>query len=159
MSYKAAVITVSDNCFAGKRIDTSGPAVKEILTRAGFEVIYTSIVPDERHLISEELAKCCFSVNADLVITTGGTGLSHRDVTPEATRDVIDREIPAITNAMLYYSLQITNRAMLSRAVAGTRGDALIINLPGSEKAARENLEAVVGALEHGLQMLAGGGH
>lgn len=159
MSYTASVITVSDKCSTGERVDTSGPAVAEMLREAGFEVVYTSIVPDERHEISAEIIKCEYEVDSDLIITTGGTGLSKRDVTPEATRDVIDREIPAITQAMLYYSMQITPRAMLSRAVAGVRNDGLIINLPGSEKAARENLSAVIGVLDHALKMIAGEGH
>ena len=158
MSYKAAVITVSDKCSIGERVDTSGPAVAGMLKDAGFDVIYTGIVPDERSEISEELIKCV-ELGADIVISTGGTGFSLRDVTPEATRDVIDREVPAIPQAMLYYSLGITPRAMLSRAVAGIRGRSLIINLPGSEKAARENLGAVIGTLEHAMHMIAGGGH
>lgn len=159
MDYKAAVITVSDKCSSGERVDTSGPAVAQMLSDAGFRVVYTGIVPDERHEISAEFIKCAYELEADLIISTGGTGLSARDVTPDATRDVISREIPAIPQAMLHYSLQITPRAMLSRAVAGIRGKSLIINLPGSEKAARENLTAVIGVLEHALQMLAGGGH
>lgn len=159
MDYKAAVITVSDKCSSGQRVDTSGPVVAQMLSDAGFRVVYTGIVPDERHEISAEFIKCAYELEADLIISTGGTGLSARDVTPDATRDVISREIPAIPQAMLHYSLQITPRAMLSRAVAGIRGKSLIINLPGSEKAARENLSAVIGVLEHALQMLAGGGH
>lgn len=159
MSYKAAVITVSDKCSTGERIDTSGPAVAGMLEDAGFSLMYTSIIPDERQEISAELIKCADELGADVIVSTGGTGFSVRDVTPEATRDVIDREIPAIPQAMLYYSLGITPRAMLSRAAAGIRGGSLIINLPGSEKAARENLSAVIGTLEHALQMLAGGGH
>ena len=159
MDYKAAVITVSDKCSKGERVDTSGPAIVGMLEDAGFKVIYTSIVPDERDEISAELIKCSYELEADVIISTGGTGFSMRDVTPEATRDVLDREVPAIPQAMLYYSLQITPRAMLSRAVAGIRDRSLIINLPGSEKAARENLSAVIGTLEHALQMLAGGGH
>ena len=159
MSYKAAVITVSDKCSVGERVDTSGPAVAKMLSDAGFEVIYSSIVPDERSMIAKELRKCGEEIGADIIITTGGTGLSERDVTPEATRDVISREIPAIPQAMLHYSLNITPRAMLSRAVAGVMGRSLIINLPGSEKAAKENLSAVVGTLDHALKMLAGGGH
>ena len=159
MSYSAAVITVSDKCSTGERIDTSGPAVAEMLKNAGFDVVYTSIVPDERDQISAEIIKCEYEVDADIIITTGGTGLSKRDVTPEATKDVIDYEIPAIPQAMLYYSLGITPRAMLSRAVAGVRNDGLIINLPGSEKAARENLGAIVGTLDHALKMIAGEGH
>ena len=159
MSYKAAVITVSDKCSTGERIDTSGPAVAKMLSDAGFEVIYSGIVPDERGEISTELVKCCDELKADVVVTTGGTGFSKRDVTPEATRDVIEREVTAIPQAMLYYSLAITPRAMLSRAAAGIRGDSLVINLPGSEKAAKENLNAVVDTLDHALKMLAGGGH
>ena len=159
MSYKAAVITVSDKGYKGERVDTSGPAVREMLLAAGFEVVYGSVVPDERGMIAAELRKCGETVGADIIITTGGTGLSARDVTPEATRDVISREIPAIPQAMLYYSLGITPRAMLSRAVAGVMGNSLIINLPGSEKAARENLSGVIGTLDHALKMLAGGGH
>lgn len=159
MNYKAAVITVSDKCSIGERIDTSGPAVASMLKDAGYDVVYTSIVPDERDEISAELVKCSYEIEADIIITTGGTGFSMRDVTPEATRDILDREITAIPQAMLYYSLQITPRAMLSRAVAGIRDKSIIINLPGSEKAARENLSAVIGTLEHAIQMLAGGGH
>ena len=146
MSYQAAVITVSDRASAGVYEDKSGPAVAAMLKEAGYEVVYTSIVPDEQEKISEELI-------------CGGTGLSMRDVTPEATCAVLEREIPAIPQAMIYYSLQITPRAMLSRAVAGTRRNSLILNLPGSEKAARENLSAVLGALDHALKMIAGGGH
>lgn len=159
MAYQAAVITVSDAGYAGRRVDTSGPAVCAMLREAGYEVIYTATVPDERESIARELTACADSLRCDLVVTTGGTGLSPRDVTPEATRDVLEREIPAIPQAMLFESLKITPRAMLSRAVAGTRGETLILNLPGSEKAARENLAAVVSTLAHGLKMLHGGGH
>ena len=159
MAYTAAVITVSDKCSIGERVDTSGPAVAGMLKDAGFDVVYTSIVPDERDTISAELIKCEYEIDANIIITTGGTGLSKRDVTPEATKAVIDYEIPAIPQAMLYHSLQFTPHAMLSRAVAGVRNDGLIINLPGSEKAARENLEAIIGTLDHALKMIAGEGH
>ena len=159
MSYQAAVITVSDRASAGVYEDKSGPAVAAMLKEAGYEVVYTSIVPDEQEKISEELISCVDEKHCDLVITSGGTGLSPRDVTPEATRAVLEREIPAIPQAMLYFSLSITPHAMLSRAAAGSRGKSLIVNLPGSEKAARENLSAVLGALSHGLKMLAGEGH
>ena len=144
MSYQAAVITVSDRASAGVYEDKSGPAVAAMLKEAGYEVVYTSIVPDEQEKISEELISCVDEKHCDLVITSGGTGLSPRDVTPEATCAVLE---------------QITPRAMLSRAVAGTRRNSLILNLPGSEKAARENLSAVLGALDHALKMIAGGGH
>lgn len=159
MAYTAAVITVSDKCSIGERVDTSGPAVAGMLKEAGFDVVYTSIIPDERDTISAELIKCEYEIDANIIITTGGTGLSKRDVTPEATKAVIDYEIPAIPQTMLYHSLQFTPRAMLSRAVAGVRNDGLIINLPGSEKAARENLEAIIGTLDHALKMIAGEGH
>ena len=157
MDYKAAVITVSDRCSAGERVDKSGPAVAQMLEESGFEVIYRGLVPDERHEISAEFIKCAYELGADLIISTGGTGFGRRDITPEATRDVISREIPAIPQAMLHYSLQITPRAMLSRAVAGIRGKSLIINLPGNESGAKQNLEAIIGILDHALQMIAAG--
>ena len=116
--------------------------------------IYTAVVPDDPDRIQNALVHCADILRADLILTTGGTGLSPRDVTPEATRTVVDREIPAIPQAMLFASLQITPRAMLSRAAAGTRGQSLIVNLPGSEKAARENLEAVLHTLGHALEMI-----
>ena len=157
--YQAAVITISDLGSQGLRKDTSGPVVSDMLEQEGFSVIYRSIVPDEKEKISAELCACADEKKIDLIITTGGTGLSPRDVTPEATLAVIDREIRAIPTAMWVEGLKITPNAMLSRAVAGTRGRSLIINLPGSEKAARENLSAVIGALEHALHMIAGEGH
>lgn len=159
MSYTAAVITVSDLGSRGQRADTSGPAVAAMLGEAGFEVVYTAIVPDEKEQISAELTACADERHIDLIITTGGAGLSPRDVTPEATLAVLEREIRAIPVAMWVEGLRHTPRAMLSRAVAGTRGSSLIINLPGSEKAARENLSAVTGALEHAMHMIAAEGH
>lgn len=135
MKYTAAVITVSDMGSRGLRQDTSGPAVRAMLEEAGFSVAHTAILPDEMEQISAELRDCADRRRIDLIVTTGGTGLSPRDVTPEATR------------------------AMLSRAVAGIRGSSLLLNLPGSEKAARENLAAVIEALEHGLHMIAAEGH
>lgn len=159
MSYTAAVITVSDLGSRGLRQDTSGPAVCAMLEEAGFSVAYTAIVPDEKEEISALLRDCADERRIDLIVTTGGTGLSPRDVTPEATLAVLEREIRAIPVAMWVEGLRHTPRAMLSRAVAGTRGSSLIVNLPGSERAARENLGAVVGALEHGLHMIAAEGH
>ena len=155
MDYKAAVITVSDRCSAGEKVDKSGPAVAQMLEESGFEVIYRGLVPDERHEISAEFIKCSYELGADLIISTGGTGFGKRDITPEATRDVISREIPAIPQAMLHYSLVSTPRAMLTRGVAGIRGKSLILNLPGNETGARQNLSAVIGVLEHALQMIA----
>lgn len=154
MSYKAAVITVSDRCAAGKKVDNSGPAVAQMLEEAGFKVIYRGIVPDERHEISAEFIKCAYELGSDLIVSTGGTGFGKRDITPEATRDVISREIPAIPQAMLHYSLQATPRAMLTRGVAGIRGKSLILNLPGNETGAKQNLSAVIGVLDHALQMI-----
>ena len=159
MSYTAAVITVSDLGSRGLRQDTGGPAVAAMLAEAGFTVTHTAMVPDEQPQISAELRRCADELGIALIVTTGGTGLSPRDVTPEATLAVLDREIRAIPVAMWVESLKITPRAMLSRAVAGTRGRSLILNLPGSEKAARENLSAVVGALEHAMHMIAAEGH
>ena len=159
MSYTAAVITVSDQGSKGLRQDTSGPAVSAMLKESGYTVVHTAIVPDEKEQISAALRECADMRHIDLVMTTGGTGLSPRDVTPEATLAVLAREIRAIPVAMWVEGLKITPRAMLSRAVAGTRGSSLIVNLPGSEKAARENLAAVIGTLEHALHMMAAEGH
>ena len=159
MSYTAAVITVSDQGSRGLRQDTSGPAVCAMLEDAGFSVIYTTILPDEREQISASLIDCADTRGIDLIVTTGGTGLSPRDVTPEATLEVLEREIRAIPVAMWVEGLKSTPRAMLSRAAAGTRGNSLILNLPGSEKAARENLSAVIDVLEHALHMMAAQGH
>lgn len=159
MKYTAAVITVSDMGSRGLRQDTSGPAVRAMLEEAGFSVAHTAILPDEMEQISAELRDCADRRRIDLIVTTGGTGLSPRDVTPEATRAVLEREIPAIPVAMWVEGLKVTPRSMLSRAVAGIRGSSLLLNLPGSEKAARENLAAVIGALEHGLHMIAAEGH
>ena len=159
MSYTAAVITVSDLGSRGQRKDTSGPAVCGMLEEAGFTVVHTAIVPDEKEQISAALRDCADERRVGLIVTTGGTGLSPRDVTPEATLAVLEREIPAIPVAMWTEGRKITPRAMLSRAVAGTRGNSLVLNLPGSEKAARENLTAVIGALEHAMHMIAAEGH
>lgn len=157
-SYTAAVITISDKGYRGEREDTSGPAVRGMLEEAGFRVVYTSIQPDERAQIREELIRCADEMGIALVMTTGGTGFSQRDVTPEATLDVVERETRGIPEAMRWASLQITPRGCLSRSAAGIRGRTLIVNLPGSEKAARENLAAVLDALSHGMEMLAAEG-
>lgn len=160
MSYTASVITVSDLGSRGLRQDTSGPAVRAMLEDAGFTVVHTAIDAGRaRGRISALLRACADEKRINLILTTGGTGLSPRDVTPEATADVLEREIRAIPVAMWVEGLKITPNAMLSRAVAGTRGSSLIVNLPGSEKAARENLAAVLGALEHALHMIAAEGH
>ena len=154
--FKAAVLTVSDRSFRGERPDAGGPLVVEILKNAGYAVAETAIVPDEKGRIEAALRQWCDREPVDLIVTTGGTGFAPRDVTPEATLAVCDRLTPGIPEAMRYASLQVTSRAMLSRAQAGIRGGALIVNLPGSPKAAKENLEAVLPALSHGLEMLSG---
>ena len=156
--YKAAVITVSDKGSAGAREDLGGPLVREILESGGYGVEYTSIVPDEQELIEHELIMCADEYDIALVITTGGTGFSPRDVTPEATIAVCTRMTPGIPEAMRADSLKITNRAILARQQAGIRGRTLIVNLPGSPKAAKENISAVLPALNHGLEMLRGDG-
>lgn len=154
--YNAAVLTVSDRSFNGERPDTAGPLVSALLTAAGYQIIAAEIVPDEQSQIEAVLSRMADSGTIQLLITTGGTGFSPRDVTPEATLAVCDRLTPGIPEAMRYASMQITPRAMLSRAQAGIRKKTLIINLPGSPKAAKENLEAVLPTLAHGLTMLAG---
>lgn len=156
MMYQAAVLTVSDRSFRGERPDAGGPLVAEILENAGYKVVHTAIVPDEQTQIESALCQVADGNIAELLVTTGGTGFAPRDVTPEATIAVCDRMTPGIPEAMRYASMQVTNRAMLSRAQAGIRKGTLIINLPGSPKAARENLEAVLPAIGHGLQMLSG---
>ena len=154
--YHAAVLTVSDRSFRGERPDAGGPLVAELLKNGGYEVTVTAIVPDEQAQIEERLCQIADSGEIQLLVTTGGTGFAPRDVTPEATLAVCERLTPGIPEAMRYASLQVTNRAMLSRAQAGIRKGTLIINLPGSPKAAKENLEAVLPAIGHGLEMLSG---
>lgn len=158
MSYTAAVITISDKGARGERVDTSGPAICSILESKGWNVTYIRIVPDEKEQIKSELIKCADEMNISLVLTTGGTGFSPRDITPEATLEVVERRTPGIPEAMRAESLRITPKGCLSRSEAGIRGRTLIINLPGSEKAAKENLMAVIDPVEHGLEMLLGSG-
>lgn len=152
--FTAAVITVSDKGYKGQREDTSGPALVEILTEAGYEVVYTEIVPDEHEAIRRALLKCTDEKKIALVLTTGGTGFSPRDITPEVTLEVVERITPGIPEAMRAESMRITPKGCLSRSAAGIRGRSLIVNLPGSEKAARENILAVISPIHHGLQML-----
>lgn len=154
MTYRAAVVTVSDKGSQGLREDTAGPLAADMLREAGFDVAYTSIVPDEADEIGRELIRCADELEISLVLTSGGTGFSPRDITPEATLAVVERRVPGIPEAMRAESMKITNRAMLTRSEAGIRGKTLIVNLPGSPKAVRENLAAVLPALEHGLDML-----
>lgn len=156
VKYTAAVITVSDRSARGERADASGPALADLLRERGYEVVHMVIVPDERRDIERALREQA-AADVALVLTTGGTGFSPRDVTPEATIAVCDRMAPGIPEAMRAASMAITPRGCLSRAAAGIVDRTLIVNLPGSPKAARENIEAVIDALEHGLLMLRGG--
>ena len=153
---QAAILTISDKGFRGEREDTSGPMVRETLDNAGFSVVYVEVLPDDQHLIEERLCRLADQASFDLVVTTGGTGVSPQDVTPDATLAVIDRQIPGMAEAMRAISLKKTPHAILSRAVAGIRGETLIINLPGSVKGARENLEVVLPALQHALEKIQG---
>lgn len=152
----AAVITVSDKGYSGQREDLGGPLTAEIAKNHGYDVVYKIIVPDEQSMIEAALIKCADELKIDLVLTTGGTGFSLRDVTPEATVSVCDRMAPGIAEAMRMESYKITKKAMLSRAASGIRKQTLIVNLPGSPKAVRENLEAVLPALAHGIEILRG---
>ena len=153
MGYTAAVLTISDKGSRGERVDTSGPALSKMLLQAGYEVVGGAILPDERAQIAEALRGFAAKGIA-LVLTTGGTGFSPRDITPEATLDVIERETPGLSELMRAESMKITPRGCLSRGAAGILDRTLIVNLPGSEKAARENLATVLPALDHGLKML-----
>ena len=157
MKYTAAVITVSDKGFKGEREDTSGPALCEMLKEAGWDVVYTALVPDEKDMIRKELL-CADEKGVALALTTGGTGFSPRDVTPEATLEVVDRLAPGIPEAMRAESMKITPHGCLSRETAGIRGGTLIINLPGSKKASVENLSAVIKPIRHGVEMLKSSG-
>jgi len=158
---KAAIITISTKGTAGKRIDESGPAIREALEAAGIKVVHTKLVSDGVTPVGNAIREA--SQKANVVITSGGTGLSPNDMTPEATRRVIDREAPGIAEALRARSLSKTPHGMLSRGVAGTLGQALIVNLPGSPKAARESLEVLIPVLPHAIELLAGesgeGGH
>ena len=158
MSYTAAVITVSDKGYIGQREDTSGPNLCRILNEHGYELVYTGLVPDDNEMIQQELIKCCDELKINLILTTGGTGFSPRDITPEATMAVVERPTPGIPEAMRAESMRITPKGCLSRSAAGIRKQSLIINLPGSKKASEENILAVIGVVDHGLEMLLGSG-
>lgn len=152
--WRAAVLTISDKGAAGAREDRSGPAVCALAEQHGYHVVHTQIIPDEFDAIAQALRALCDEDRADLILTTGGTGFAPRDVTPEATESVLIRRAPGIAEAMRAGSLAITPRAMLSRATAGIRARALVVNLPGSPKGAAENLGFVIDALGHGIALL-----
>lgn len=153
---RVAIITSSDTGYRGEREDLSGPVIKEIVEKEGYEVVSMEVLPDDRETLAKRMAEIADKGMAELLLTTGGTGFSSRDVMPEATEDIIERRVPGIPEAMRAYSLTITKRAMLSRAAAGIRRQTLIINLPGSPKAVRESLEYIIGALDHGIEIMTG---
>jgi molybdenum cofactor synthesis domain-containing protein len=153
--FRIGILTLSDKGAAGARVDESGPVLREMAAELGAVACY-EILPDDQEQIAHLLASWADSRKLDLILTTGGTGMSPRDVTPEATRAIIEREVPGIAEAMRLESLKKTPHAMLSRGIAGIRGETLIINLPGSPRAARENFAVTIPALKHGLAKLAG---
>ena len=155
--FTAAVITLSDKGARGERVDESGPAAAQMLQDAGYEILETLILPDEPELLKTELIRLADEVQADLVVTSGGTGFSLRDQTPEATLAVADRNAPGIAEYIRMRSMQLTNRAMLSRGASVIRKGTLIVNLPGSPKAVKESLGFILNTLEHGLKTLRGG--
>lgn len=152
---KAVILTISDSASRGERVDLSGPTVAEELKAIRSEIVTIEILPDDRSLIADRIRYFADNGLANLIVTTGGTGFSPRDLTPEATRDVIEREAPGLAELMRAESMKITPLAALSRAVCGIRGRALIINLPGSVRGARENLAAIVRTLPHAIDLLA----
>jgi len=149
-----AVLTLSDKGSKGERRDESGPLIREMLKDIKAEITYYDILPDEKELIKEKLIE--YSSKVDLILTTGGTGLSRRDVTPEATLEILDRQVPGIAEAMRSEGLKITKRAMLSRAVAGVKGRSLIVNLPGSPKAVKESLSIIIDVIPHAIEKIKG---
>jgi molybdenum cofactor synthesis domain-containing protein len=154
--YSVGIITASDKGSKGERVDKSGDVIREIVEASGYTVNRYVVVPDEREVLKKELTYMSDELKLNLIVTTGGTGFSKRDVTPEATKEIVEREVPGISEAIRAYSLTITKRAMLSRGISGIRGNTLIVNLPGSPKAVRESLEYIITELEHGIKILIG---
>ena len=155
-SKTAAILTISDKGARGEREDRSGSILLERLSKEGYEVLYQVVIPDEVDVIGSELIRCAEEKRVALVVTTGGTGVAPRDVTPEATLAVVDRTVPGMAEAMRTASLAKTPHAMISRAIVGIRGKTLIVNLPGSPKGALENLDAILSALPHALNKIQG---
>ena len=153
---RAGIITVSDKGSQGIRKDASGPAIAEMLAGAAIELLKSFIVADEKSEIKDAIIKLADKENLDLILTTGGTGVSPRDVTPDATLEVIEKQIPGMAEAMRHQSMNITPHAMISRAIAGIRGHCLIVNLPGSPKGAKENLAIILPALKHAVEKIKG---
>ena len=156
MEIKAGIITVSDKGSIGQRVDTSGPEIRQLLGSIAITVSRYVIIPDEIDAIKNAIVDFSDNAGLDLIITTGGTGVSPRDVTPDATLEVIDKEVPGMAEAMRLKGLEVTPHAMISRAVVGIRGKSLIINLPGSPKAVREGLNVVLPALRHAVEKIKG---
>lgn len=156
MNIRAGIITVSDRSSQGLREDASGPSLVKMLTEAGIEICQTTIVADEKKHIKKAIRQFADKENLDLILTTGGTGVSPRDVTPDATIEIIEKQIPGMAEAMRHESMGITPHAMISRAVVGIRGHCLIINLPGSPSGARENLSIIMPALKHAIEKIKG---
>ena len=154
--FTVGIITSSDKGYRGEREDKSGQVIEEIVSQNGFKVIKKVVLPDEKDLLEKEMINMCDNLNVNLLLTTGGTWFSKRDITPEATKSVIEREALGIVEAIRFYSLQITKRAMLSRATSGIRQNTLIINLPGSPKACKEALDFVLDDVKHGIEILLG---
>jgi len=156
---KAAILTVSDSCAEGRREDVSGRTIEDLLSAQGFEIHPRRIVADEREAIAREMIYFSDEAGVDIVLTTGGTGLGPRDVTPEATASVCGRMVPGLCEIMRFCGWQSTRNAVLSRATAGIRGSTVIINLPGSPRGASESLQIILDLLPHAVKMLRGGGH
>jgi molybdenum cofactor synthesis domain-containing protein len=154
--FKVVILTISDRGSKGEREDSSGPLIREMLKDIPAKVIHYEIIPDEKEQIVKALKRCADELKADLILTTGGTGLSPRDVTPDATLEVIEKEVPGFSEAMRAQSLKKTPHAMISRAIVGIRGSSLIVNLPGSPKSVKENLSVILPALPHALSKLKG---
>lgn len=154
--FKVAIVCMSDKGSKGEREDISTQVIEKIILENGYKITKKVLIPDDFQKIKDTLIEMCDNNHADLILTTGGTGFSKRDVTPEATEEIIEKRVPGIPEAIRAYSLTITKRAMLSRATAGIRKDTLIINMPGSPKAVEESLTYIISELKHGLEILVG---